>query len=125
MINNIHFALVAVLVIGSLFIGGIMLAMGIAAIEGDNEDKQVMMKFKSTCHFTGVLIAFITCLIMDIFIPSRQTIIGMYIADKVTVDTLNGAKTSLKDVHLLLKQDVLDFMDALESKDSKTDGKDK
>jgi len=125
MINNLHFALGAALVIGGLFIGGIMIAMGIAAIEGNNEDKQAMMKFKSTVHFTGFLISLIICLMVDIFIPSRSTLIGMYIANKVTVDTLNNAKTSLKDVHLVLKQDVLDFMDVLESENSKTDGKDK
>jgi hypothetical protein len=125
MINNLHFALGVALVIGGLFIGGIMIAMGIAAIEGNNEDKQAMMKFKSTVHFTGFLIALIICLMVDIFIPSRSTLIGMYIANKVTVDTLNNAKTSLKDVHLVLKQDVLDFMDVLESENSKTDGKDK
>jgi len=56
-------------------------------------------------------------LILGIFVPSKNTMIGMYVANEVTYGRAGKAIEVTKDVKDELKKDVLDIIQALNKKE--------
>lgn len=69
---------------------------------------------KRLCWFIPVLVLFI-------FIPSKKTLIGMYVADHVTSDNVEKALIVGKDFKEEIKKDILELIDAIQNDEKKTD----
>ena len=66
-----------------------------------------------------VIVIFWIFLILTLFLPSRNTFIAMYIADKVTYTKVEKVVKITEDIKSQLKRDVMDIIGAIKEKDDK------
>lgn len=75
--------------------------------------------------FTWIIYVFILSLILNIFIPSRNTVIGMIVAKQITPDNIKSAAKVGKDLKDEIKKDVLEIILAVTEKNKVDSIKDK
>jgi len=70
-----------------------------------------------------VSLMFIISITIATLMPDRKTLITMVVAQNVTYDRVDSLKTGVKDIHDILKQDVIDIMEEFKDETKKEEVK--
>jgi hypothetical protein len=107
MVDGLHVLFIAsFLVLGILLI--IMLIItGFAYLEDDDDLKNISKKSRF------LIPVFITVFCLSIVVPTKNTVIGMIVAQQITPDNVKAAINAGKDFKDEVKKDVLDIILAI------------
>jgi heme/copper-type cytochrome/quinol oxidase subunit 2 len=115
-INSIEGVCIIFTILISIFLVGVLCHAACVVFDeySSEEDKKAAEAFRKRAHVKFFSIVLIFLILINTFIPSKQTLIAIYIANKVTVDMINEAKVDLNTFRTTIKQDIIDIMDAVE-----------
>jgi hypothetical protein len=67
----------------------------------------------------SLIVVFVVMLPLAIFLPNKNTLITMYVADKVTYNTVQGAVDAGKSIKDELKKDIIEIIHGIEKEEKK------
>lgn len=110
LIPTIKDALIVISLITLVLAVAIWFAFIISIEEEDRKDKDE----KFNAILKRVIIIFSGLLIIGILLPDRKTMIGMYVADKTTYNTISKAGELTKDIKDEIKKDIIEIIREIE-----------
>ena len=93
------------IILGMLSIFGLFF-YGFTFIYKNIESKELLPRAKKRL----LLIVVIICTFLAVLIPSKDTMIGMYVANNVTYDTIQQISKTGKEWKNVLKKDLIDII---------------
>ena len=107
---------VLIFVAGAVAITGMLFGICLAVNSGEYwaKDREKIYKAWKAFHPKLFISIGVIALLLVIFIPSRNTIIAMYAADKITYNNVQKAVDAGKTIKDSLKQDVIDIIQTIQ-----------
>jgi hypothetical protein len=113
-------SLLAFCTVTSILSGIGVIAAFILYILGNDKDAPDGLKAITGLALKIMFPIFILTILVTVFVPNKNTIIAMIVAQNVTYSRLDKITQNGKDIHMVLKQDVLDIIKEVKSEDTKT-----
>jgi len=117
-VDNIRDACIVVLIFSSMAL--VVAAVGYYVNLYDEDEKGIEM---SKRFIRKSLPTVVLCILILLFVPARNTIVGMIVAENLTYDRVeklvDTGAGSLDAVRQALKQDVIDIIEAIQDGGSK------
>ena len=107
-----------VIVVAAIIVTGVMLSLGVVwfmELESYKSNKDELEQRKKMCIKT--LVIAICVWLLSIFIPTRNTLIGMLVAENITYSRVDRTIQTGKQLHQTIKRDILDLIDKLNHKE--------
>ena len=98
-----------VLCIGAFVVAGFCFGVG---ADAHDDEQASLYKFGRKMLHTSVL-----ALVLLVFIPTRDTVITMFVANEITTDRVELVGDVAQDVHKAVKQDILDLIGAIQNEE--------
>jgi len=102
----------------SVLAGLTLFALSIASIFlWIDEEEDDVKKILKIMKISGTIL--LICLLLAIFVPSKDTLIAMYVADKLTYNTTEKILETGKDLKQELKKDIIEIIKSITERNDK------
>jgi hypothetical protein len=107
------FTVIAIFIGIALFVCGIYFMEELIDLNSDDKERLSFKRWVRRLITAGII-----SLLLAIFIPSKTTLIGMFVANKVTYNNVEKAIEAGKNVKEELKKDIIDIIEAIQKEDA-------
>ena len=114
-VNTVNFLLAIVFIAALIGIAVFWITWAIITAEGDKDEEDEAHRWGKLAK-KATIIALI-CALIGIVVPSKNTLIGMYVAKNITVDNIEKAIEAGNSVREVIKQDVFELIEKLKDKE--------
>jgi len=114
----------ALLIIGAVVLGGTVFALFVVglieldcAYDEDEKKKPRIIRDKSK----KFILPFLIVLVLSIFVPSKKTVIAMYVANFVTTDNITKAIEAGGNFKDVIKKDIIEIIETVKGEKAQSE----
>ena len=114
-VDTVNFLLAIVFIAALIGIAIFGIMWTVVTVEGDEDEEDEAHRWGKLAK-KATIVALI-CGLIGIVVPSKNTLIGMYVAENITMDNIEKAIKTGNSVREVIKQDVFELIEKLKDKE--------